>query len=350
MARSAARKDTRSKMAKQTITYTTAKFHRRCFANLIDFLLFALVFLGFFLATRAIVISTPAYQEKENTLLAIRIDSGLYVKTTEGKVEDLVVHYENGTFSSYTKVVEMDSHLEQFIVYLDENVSAEASDKVRKDYDSFRLGFKFTKNGENIPYFITDEGGDIVRNVDELITPGKVSMQNYFDQVYAPFYDEHALGYLVTLVPQYLDLVHYESAILFGLEIPVGWVLAGVLVYLVPGFFFRRGRMTFGKWVYHIGLADKNLLSPKLGIYIARWAIYFVLILTASIFTFGIPVIISFSLMAFSSRRQGLPDYMLNLVEVDTSNSKLYFSFEEITLSGAAESKAPIDFKPIDKI
>ena len=337
-------------MAKQTITYQMAKFHRRCFGNLIDFLLFALVFFGFFLATRAIVVAIPAYQEKENTLLAIRVDSGLYIQTTEGKTEDLVAHFENGTFSSYTKVTELDSHLEQFIVYLDENISSEASITVRKDYDSFRKKFKYTKNGENIPYFVQNEQGKLSRNIDELITPGKVSMQNYFDEVYAPFYDEHALGYLVTLVPDYLDLVHYESIVLLAIEIPVGWVLAGVIVYLVPGLFFKRGRMSFGKWTYRIGLADKNLLSPNLGIHFARWAIFFFLILTASIFTFGIPMIISFSLMAFSSKKQGLPDYMLGLVEVDTSNNKLYYSFEEITLTGAAESKAPVDFKPIDKI
>ena len=335
-------------MAKQTITYQMAKFHRRCFANLIDFLFFALAFLSFFLATRSIVIATPGYQEKENTLLAIRVDSGLYIKTTEGKIDDLVAHYENGTFSSYAKVTEMDSHLEQFIVYLNDKISPEASSKVRKDYDDFRLSFRYKENGADIPYFVTDMHGKIVRNVDELITPGKVSLQQYFDRVYAPFYDEHALGYLVTLVPNYLELVHYESIILLGLEIPVAWVLAGILVYLVPGLFFKRGRMSLGKWLYRIGLANKDLLSPGLGIHFARWAIFFFFILTASIFTFGIPMIISFSLMAFSSRRQGLPDYMLGLVEVDTSHSKLYYSFEEITLTGAAESKAPVDFKPID--
>ena len=99
-----------------------------------------------------------------------------------------------------------------------------------------------------------------------------------------------------------------------------------------------------------IGLVDSNILSPSVGRYIARWAIFFFGVLTLSIFTFGIPMIVSFSLMAFSKRKQGFPDYILGLIEVDVSYQKLYFSFDEIILTGAGEPHKAIDFKPVDRL
>ena len=330
-------------MEKVNIAYTKARFHKRCFGNLIDFLLFALFFGLFFLGSRGIVTSTPGYVGNEESLMSIRDESGLY--SVKGSVStDWVEELENGTYSSYVKVLKMDEAVTTFIAYLN-NISEDSSKKVQDDYDSFRLSFVYEKGSEKHPYFNRKEDGTISRNT-YLIENGYVTNQMYFDEVYVPFYDEHALGYLVTLVPDYLDLVRFESIMLFAIELPISWLFSGVLVYLVPGLFWKRGRMSFGKWTYRIGLADKNLLSPSLGTHFARWAIFFFGELTLSIFTFGIPCIVSFSLMAFSKNKQGFPDYILRLVEVDTSNAKLYYSFDEILLTGVGESKKPIDFTP----
>ena len=50
--------------------------------------------------------------------------------------------------------------------------------------------------------------------------------------------------------------------------------------------------------------------------------------------------------MAFSKKKQGFPDYLLGLFEVDTSHDKLYQSYEEISVEGVAGEKAPVDFQP----
>ena len=67
-----------------------------------------------------------------------------------------------------------------------------------------------------------------------------------------------------------------------------------------------------------------------------------------SIATLGIPFIISISMMVFSKHKQGFPDYMLGLYEVDTSNNKIYNNEAEITLDHANTYKEPIDFKMED--
>ena len=69
------------KMAYQphyNIHYSYPKFHRRVLANLFDFILFVFAFFLLFLATRAAVTHVPAYVEKDETMMAIRLDSGLY--------------------------------------------------------------------------------------------------------------------------------------------------------------------------------------------------------------------------------------------------------------------------------
>jgi len=328
---------------KKNIAYQMARFHRRCFADLIDFLLFVLIGVGLFLGTRAIVSSTPGFQQNETALLSIREESGLYhVEGTSS--EDIVTHIDHGDYTAYVKMLMCDDAVNGFIRYIGMEVSTEAASTVQKDYDEFRLSPSFVYNdgGVQKPYFIQD-GSDIIRN-PELV--GKVTNNTYYLEVYSVFIDEHALGYLVTMVPEYLELVRYESNMLFFVEIPIAWVLGGFIVYFVPALFWRRGRMTFGKWSYRIGLANKDLLSCSLPRFFARWCIFFFGELTLSLFTFGIPCIVSFSLMAFSKRRQGLADYFLTLYEVDLTQAKLYFSFDEILFTGAAESKDPVAFQP----
>jgi hypothetical protein len=102
--------------------------------------------------------------------------------------------------------------------------------------------------------------------------------------------------------------------------------------------------MTLGKALYHIGLVDSRYLNVKWGRFFARFAIFYFAELLLSLVTFGIPFIISFSLMAFSKKKQGFPDYMLGIEEVDTSRNKIYKSLDEITLESLNKRKQPVDF------
>src|SRR5574344_2350226 len=70
------------------ITYIRPKFHRRVLANLLDAIIFALCFVGLFLGVRAIVTSNSYYQEVDAKMNSIKLESSLYVKTSDGKIED----------------------------------------------------------------------------------------------------------------------------------------------------------------------------------------------------------------------------------------------------------------------
>lgn len=323
---------------KVEIQYTEPRFHRRIFANLLDFVIFIFCTIGLFIATRGIVSSTPGYSANINRILEIRSDSGLYV-VTSGTSDDLI-SFINANYSGWTACSYADDHIDQFILYLNEEIGEGASKTVQEDYDKFRL--EAVKDG--VHYFVKNDGGEIIANSADPSFPG---WANCYSDVYVPFVDEHTQGYLVTLIPEYLELIRWESVMLLAVEAPIAYLLAGVITYLIPPLCLKRGKMTLGKAMYHIGLADSRLLSCSWKRYLARWFILFFGEFVLSIFTFGIPFLISFTLMAFSKKHQGFPDYILGLYEVDCSDNKLYMSYEEITLSGVGGEKKPIDFKMI---
>lgn len=319
------------------IHYSYPKFHRRVLANLIDFLGFALCFFLLFLGTRAIVTSTPSYSGKESALLAIRKESGLF-HVDGSSSNDIVSYLDDDSFTGYAKMMAAEEAIDTFIVYINDNVGQDKAKTIQEDYDSYRLDSSLAYEG--VAYFAKEEG-KIIRNKS-----CKADAENYFKNAYGKYIDDRCQGYLVTMVPAYLELTHFESNVLFFVEIPIAYILSGVLVYLLPPIFFKKGRMTLGKFAYQIGLADSRLLSCSFPRYFARWAIFFFGELCLSLFTFGIPCLVSFSLMAFSKKKQGFPDFMLGLYEVDVSHDKLYSSYEEISVDGIEGNKKPVDFEP----
>ena len=210
-------------------------------------------------------------------------------------------------------------------------------DEIQDSYDEFRLSQTYL----NKPLFIqTDEG--IVDNPD-----CSADYQRYFDQVYKPFIDEYCQGFLTTRIVEYVDLNLYLSRILVFAEVPIAYCVSGILTYYVPNLIFKRGRKTFGKAIYKIGLVDSRLLNPTWQRSLARFAIFYFAILLLSVVTFAVPAIISTTLMGFSKKKQGFADYILDLQEIDTSGATIFNDLEEAAVSVVDTHKKPIDFESI---
>ena len=325
---------------KVEIKYTYARFHRRVFANLVDFLLFAFAFLGLFLGIRGIVMSTPGYRNNSDRLTSMRVDSGLYYKEESGHTTDIISHLSDpiAAFSEYTKQLRAGRAVDQFIAYVRANSSETKADEIQKEFDDYRLGPDFVYEG--VPYFVVKEGK--IR----LNTDCKAPYSLYFKDVYGNYIDTKCQAYLITCFPEYLDLVRFESNMLFYAELLPALLVAPLIAYLLPMMIFRRGRQTIGKKLYKIATVDSRLLVPTVPRTLARFAIFYLAELCLSVVTFAIPFIISASLMAFSKSHQGFPDYLLGLYEVDVTSDKIYFSREEILQSGIDGSKKPVDFQP----
>ena len=50
-------------------------------------------------------------------------------------------------------------------------------------------------------------------------------------------------------------------------------------------------------------------------------------------------------MMVFTRRKQGFPDYMLGLTEIDANKQKIYFNKYEISLENATDHKEAVKFK-----
>ena len=323
------------------IAYHKPMFHRRCFANLVDFILFGFMFALLFLGARAIVTNSSTYIEADSALVQIRGDSGLYFVSSDKKeTTDIVSYLQNNNYDGYAKWNLSRKAIDTFIAYCGSNGYEGSQAKVQADYDAYRLDSRLTY--KDIPMFIKEESGVIIENPKWVEA---CNLSTRFETAYAPYIDAKCQAFLVTEIPQYLDLTRYESNMLYFAELTPSYAVAGILVYFVPTLFFRRGRMTLGKAMYRIGLVDKRILVPKFGRSAARFGIFYVFELLLTPFTFGLPFLLSFSLMAFSKGKQGLPDYILGLNEVDVSDAKIYFDKVEIALEEITENKRPVDFK-----
>ena len=315
------------------IKYQRPKFYRRIFANLIDILFFALAFFGLFLGFRGIVLSTDTYQNNQAQLVEIKKDSGIFSKDSGGALRDIVtVLNQDEKLSASAKKKTAREAIDKFLSYTESVCTLEVVQEIKESYDTFRL--EQTVDGK--PCFILEN--DVIKE------SGEADELHYYKNIYAEYIDKYCQGYLIKSVPHYYDLTKYLATVLILCEIAPSYLLAGIIIYLLPTFIFRRGRMTFGKAMYHISLVNNKLLNPKISTSLLRFVIFYFGELILSLFTFGIPYIISFSMMVFTKKKQGFPDYMLDLQEVDTSKNKVFYTLEEIKLDQINPSKKPVDF------
>ena len=315
------------------IKYSRPRFYNRLLANLIDAVIFILLFFGLFLGSRAIVISTPTYQANEATIQDIKLESGIFKKDVGGAIRDVItVLNTDDSKSARNKKNDAKAAIDTFLTYCDEKCEANTALEIRNSYDEFRLSFDL----EDQPIFTIDNGNIVeVGNADE---------NYYYKKVYSVYIDEYCQAYLIKHVPQYYEITKYMSNVLIYAEILPSYLLSGIITYLLPTFIFRRGRKTFGKAIYRIGLVDNRVLNCSFKRSLARFAIFYFAELVLSLFSFGLPFIVSFSIMVFSMKKQGFPDYMLGLQEVDTSKNKIYNSIVEITIDEITPHKKAIDF------
>jgi len=326
------------------LTYHIPKLHRRVLANLIDIIIFFLVGLAIFIAVNAVAVNTANYKKADEVVATYRKECGLYKYSSERKTYELVTTWlENNNDTEYpTRVQYCVDAIESFQNYVKNKSTIENYNILIKDYRDSRLSDKLTYQG--VKYFTVDASNNVINN-----PACSAKAENYYKDFYQTYIVQNCSGYLISFFPDYYNSTKYMSNVLFFVELPITLTLASALVYLLPPLLIRRGRKTLGKWLYHMGLVDKNVTSPSLGRFLIRYAIFFFVEVLASLFTFGVPIFVSFSLMIFSKKKQGFPDYILGITEVDESMTKIYFTKYEALVDQIQEGKTPVNFKPVQK-
>ena len=335
------------------LVYEQPPFIKRCFGNFLDIIFLFLTFIAMFIAVQKTAAATPQYRAADNVVATYRKDSGLFEYSSKRKTwENISTYLDNNNDTAYhTRVYRCQLAIDNFITYVQTNGTTEQYEELVSNYDESRLSPKvLDSEGRNLFIKTTvEEEGVMVEKI--VRNPEARAGDEYY---YTHFYREYTLtncgGYLISFFPEYQSALKSLSNILFFIQIPIAVFVSGVIIYFVPPvLIFRRGRSTFGKKLMQIGLVDSKVLNPSFGRYTARWAIFFFGELVLSLFSFGLPFIISFSMMVFSKRRQGFPDFMLGLTEVDTNKQKVYFSKYEIAVEHSLDHKEAIPFKLIEK-
>lgn len=349
---------------KTYITYQYARFYKRVLANVIDFLFFLLCFGVLFISIRAIVNNSSQGRSVSEQLRTIRLDSGLYVEVAsrDNVLMDVIAYNNEFDPAASQKRNNAIRAIENFLTYCDELFNNPESeyynpsnyDVVYNSYlDYFLNEDLLYTNSSNIsaPYFDlnnVDENGFAIES--EVAFELGAKYIDFYENCYSPYINEVLQGYLITIIPNYYDLTKFSSDMLFYVELPISYCLSGILIYFIPTLIFKRGRKTFGKAIYKIGLINKNMVNPSFKISLARFCIFYFLELLLAPFTFLIPFIISFTLMVFSKKRQGFCDYMLNLCEVDTTSIKIFYDIRDAKINMIDKPTKDINFKQRDNL
>lgn len=347
-------------VVEHTIEYKKPKFWHRVVANLIDIFIFIMTGFLAFVGCRSIVEATPTYQKIDQEFTQIRLDSGLYMKNpSSGEIIDIVSYLENNvkvygddfdgnksietSSPLYTKIGCSVNAIEKFRKYieLDGILDKALKEELIADFDNYYKKLRLETYYEGIPYFIL-ENDVIIPN--PILTNDATKRHLYFENIFSKCLDNYCMGFLAKNVTDYYSILKTYSTLVLALEIPVAYVLSAILTFYVPGLIFKRGRKTFGKALYHIGLIDqKTVLNPTVSKFTLRFLVFLFAELVLSLVTLGLPYLISFTMMAFSKNKQGFPDYMMNTMEVDISNNNIYLDYVEAQIKESLHGKA-IDF------
>lgn len=310
----------------QEIAYYRVSFWKRITCIVFDLLICALICAGLFLGLRAIVNNSSKGKAYYSELNSLKEESGIYVyNASTGLYQDLVTYYNASTDISYgAKELGLQQAIDNFYTFLEGKMDEEKFQLIKEDYDNYRIDESL--NYEGNAYFILDEETNQVIKNEE----AKISSKNYVENVYKPYFDNKILSYFITYVPGVYDMEKYFSNMLLFMEIPVSLTISVTIIYYIVPLCFYRNKATLGRFLLKIGLVDKDVLSVKFWRFTLRFAIFLIAEVWLSLVTFGVPLFVSFSLMAFSKKKQNFHDYMLGIEEVDVENSKIYYSKSEI--------------------
>ncbi len=306
----------------KTIEYFKAPFGKRMVSIVLEILLLAFGTFGFLFTSRLVVEQMPLYIDSFNTYVQISKDSGLYVcnEKTENNLVTLTEYYGKETYEKQNNVIE--EALTNFYTLPTFFSQDSSSDDFGPNiYLKQKVGENAYKTSDGTSYFLLDANSIPQKNPS--FTEEKMN------EFYLTAYDR-AVSYIQnneTYLQARNVLTIYINLVLIPLSIFLSFMIFEFLIPLTIG---RRGKQTLGMKMMKLSLLSANGLSCGVKRYIARQAIQLFLIIFLSLVSFGIPLIVSFSMMIFRKDGQSLHDYLAGTYMVDSSEQSVYYTYEEM--------------------
>lgn len=315
-------KNTSAPIEEETLSYNKAPLYKRWFATFIDIFIMAAIALLLYGLMSIITNQVGGYKDTLASREKVQEDSGLYIDgvlitTSVSDQEDVAIQDKKNTLREAVETY--------YYNYLqDEDVEEGYEGRKRDATDNM---------GSH--YFVEDAD----KYVEGTFPP----------EVYYEFYVEEIENYALptlSLIPEYnrtTRIINITSVAELFASFAIGYTFSFILMPL----FIKRGRRTVGMFIFKISLISDDALNVVGKRLVARNLLSFFLIYCLSCFTFGVPVLVSLTMMHLSKKSQSFLDYMTGTYVVDSSKQDVYLDYSEYEARHASKKEVSIENKDL---
>lgn len=302
------------------LEYSKARIYQRVFSFFID--LFLAVLLGMIINSLCGLVTSvvPKYQEVLQERIELQDQSGLFDENQ--KLWTLSLEGSDMTIQEKKEL--LSTRLDEFY-----------HNDVFFEDDTFYQSYQKRKSEA------VNEKGELLF---ELIS-GSYVEKDFSDDVYYSFYQKEFENYASAALSHNVrfadlsNLIVRISVIEIVLSMGVGFALSFVIMPLI----LKRGRKTIGMYLFKISLVGGDALNVRGKILLFRNVLLLLIGYWLTIFTFGIPWLVSLTMMTFSKTGQDFFDYMSGTYVVSTKDKDIYLDYAEYLARTEESKKASIE-------
>lgn len=302
------------------LEYSKARIYQRVFSFFID--LFLAVLLGMIINSLCGLVTSvvPKYQEVLQERIELQDQSGLFDENQ--KLWTLSLEGSDMTIQEKKEL--LSTRLDEFY-----------HNDVFFEDDTFYQSYQKRKSEA------VNEKGELLFN----LISGSYVEKDFSDDVYYSFYQKEFENYASAALSHNVrfadlsNLIVRISVIEIALSMSVGFALSFVIMPLI----LKRGRKTIGMYLFKISLVGGDALNVRGKTLLFRNVLLLLIGYWLTIFTFGIPWLVSLTMMTFSKTGQDFFDYMSGTYVVSTKDKDIYLDYAEYLARTEESKKASIE-------
>ena len=302
------------------LEYSKARIYQRVFSFFID--LFLAVLLGMIINSLCGLVTSvvPKYQEVLQERIVLQDQSGLFDENQ--KLWTLSLEGSDMTIQEKKEL--LSTRLDEFY-----------HNDVFFEDDTFYQSYQKRKSEA------VNEKGELLFK----LISGSYVEKDFSDDVYYSFYQKEFENYASAALSHNVrfadlsNLIVRISVIEIVLSMSVGFALSFVIMPLI----LKRGRKTIGMYLFKISLVGGDALNVRGKTLLFRNALLLLIGYWLTIFTFGIPWLVSLTMMTFSKTGQDFFDYMSGTYVVSTKDKDIYLDYAEYLARTEESKKASIE-------
>ena len=302
------------------LEYSKARIYQRVFSFFID--LFLAILLGMIINSLCGLVTSvvPKYQEVLQERIELQDQSGLFDENQ--KLWTLSLEGSDMTIQEKKEL--LSTRLDEFY-----------HNDVFFEDDTFYQSYQKRKSEA------VNEKGELLFK----LISGSYVEKDFSDDVYYSFYQKEFENYASAALSHNVrfadlsNLIVRISVIEIVLSMSVGFALSFVIMPLI----LKRGRKTIGMYLFKISLVGGDALNVRGKTLLFRNVLLLLIGYWLTIFTFGIPWLVSLTMMTFSKTGQDFFDYMSGTYVVSTKDKDIYLDYAEYLARTEESKKASIE-------